>query len=579
MKIALLLNLFLVSGLAHAQKSAPLFFPANQNSLQVLPQKFEYTVVDERRLQIGDIVIDANRFGFQVSTDTKDPFINFVWPAGLLTSGQLVIKDNAGKAIYSNMITPEKVKISAAEDLQEAGIRGEKAELLARNVSVDLLKSMRTLPFMQLCLFNEQVNTKIYLCSPEVYLNREDDGQYRIQPRSSTKKSSFVQINGKEVGPQGIVYLNDPDESLSFRSLSQNGATLEIETRMKAVDFKDIYREVSNGKLRITGVGAEPADDKAVLKREGREWQVELDPTRPILFLKGEGNIPLRQEFYVRGKLPLDSYRPQLSSGSRMKTYGRSLSLRGTAAPQTNLNVPTGKGLLQKKSGSSQFEWTLSNLPSGALSRHFIQVETSNGPFNAAIDLLRAHPYTLSSSILLITPENQGSFQVALQMWLENFLGSSFRWGFEGQYSTLIQKKKDEPDSSQVQFKALYRLKEGFHLIDPSPSIGFSYRNLTMGTTSLALLGLQYRHETNVSSKKWPISWFDWINYTGRVYLPSESGNLQYEYGVQAEVEALNQGFRKDLWYKYSAQLLTDHIKNTKSEINFGIEAGLIWQF
>lgn len=575
MKNSLILLLIAFGQFAFAQQPVPMFFPADKNSLQVLPQRFEYTVVDERRIQIGDIVIDANRFGFQLSSNPKESAIKFIWPAGLMTSGQLVIKDNAGKAIFSEVISPRNITISPSEDPNETGIRGERAELVVRSVPQPLVMSMRTYPFMQLCIFNEETNTRIYLCSPEVYLNREDDGQYRIRPRSSTKKNSFVQINGKEVGPQGIVFLNAPEETLSFRSLSQNGATLEIETRMKPVDFKDIYRDPESGKLKLTGVGGEPADEKVVIKKNGLEWQVELDPTRPILFLKGESNIPLRQEFFVKGKIPLNEYRPNLLPRTRSMTYRRGLSLRGQAAPQTNLKTNPGSGIIEKKTNNPAFEWNLAKLPAGQTSRHSVQVQTAEGVYLASYDFFKAHPFALGTSVNFMSPANVGMLNLSLQMWLESLFRSTFRWGFEAKYGTLVQKSAEQGDLSELEVKALYRLSEGFNLVDPSASVGASLRQLTLSSTSLSLLGLQYRHENLVKNGKWT----DWVNYTGRIYLPSKSGEVEYSYGLHLEAEALKKGFRKDLWYRFAGLLSTDQIKDADSKFNLGAEAGIVWQF
>ena len=88
--------------MAGTQKSQNLVFQADRNGAQVLPQKFEYTLMDAERIRIGDILIDSSTFNFQLirSGSGENYRIKFVWPASMLSQGQLILMNNNGKALW-----------------------------------------------------------------------------------------------------------------------------------------------------------------------------------------------------------------------------------------------------------------------------------------------------------------------------------------------------------------------------------------------------------------------------------------------------------------------------------------------
>ncbi|MBV2169252.1 MAG: hypothetical protein KUL82_11160, partial [Bdellovibrio sp.] len=215
-----------------SSKLKPLYFQADKNNLQVLPQRFEYTLLDEDRFKVGDILLDTTQVTFQIQpSPNKKGFyrIVFTWPAGLIKEGELAVKNNSGKAILNTLVSKAQVHITQATTQQEQGqesLRSEIATFTVDDVEANLVDSMKYLPFMVFCLYRESDETRLYLCSKELYLSSQQ-GQMTVKSRSTTKKSAQIEINGKVVGNQGIIYLNERSESVAFKAQTQSGAFLE----------------------------------------------------------------------------------------------------------------------------------------------------------------------------------------------------------------------------------------------------------------------------------------------------------------------------------------------------------------
>src|SRR5437868_3724177 len=276
----------------------PLFFQADKNNIQVLPQRFEYNLVDEDHIKIGDIIIDSTTFGFQIAPSVNFPGkfrARFIWPSGLLKDGSLLLKDNTGKAIWTTNFNRKSIHlINPATTEQDKNVRTQLAELVVDQLNPALVEDMKYFPFMNFCISRTNQDTRIYLCSKEVYLTSKEN-RLTISSRAQGKRNAFVEINAKSVGNQGIIFLNNENENIGFRAMTQSGAILEVETRMKPVDFKDVVLSDDQKKLILTASGAEPVNEESVQRISNDEWQFEIDAQRPILYLKGEGDIPMRQ--------------------------------------------------------------------------------------------------------------------------------------------------------------------------------------------------------------------------------------------------------------------------------------------
>src|SRR5688500_18655620 len=86
--------------LAQAQLK-PLYFQANINGVKIIPQIFEYGLLDAEKIRVGDILIDSTTFKFQLVPSEYGYSLKFNWPAGLIEDGDLSVLNNNGKAIWS----------------------------------------------------------------------------------------------------------------------------------------------------------------------------------------------------------------------------------------------------------------------------------------------------------------------------------------------------------------------------------------------------------------------------------------------------------------------------------------------
>ena len=184
-------------------KPAALMFEAKKNNVQVLPQRFEYSVFDDGTLKIGDIVINPSDVFFNLSTDpeTQKIQLNFRWPAALLTDGEIAIKNAVGKAVWSQSFTKPQIQIKKTSEDKNSSLRNESALLSIALDDEQLLNELKFSPFINFCVYRESDETKIYLCSQELYFSLKDSPA-NILPRQNPLKTAQAEINGKTVGQQ-----------------------------------------------------------------------------------------------------------------------------------------------------------------------------------------------------------------------------------------------------------------------------------------------------------------------------------------------------------------------------------------
>jgi len=488
----------------HAAENIPLFFQADKNNIQVLPQRFEFNLVDEDHIKIGDIVIDGTTFGFQIAPSINFPGkfrARFIWPAGLLKEGSILIKDNTGKAIWTTNVNRRSTKLISRENKDadqeqpndDKGLRTQLAEFIVDQMNPALIEDMKYFPFMNFCISQTNLDTRIYLCSKELYLTAKDN-RLLVRTRSQGKRTPYVEINGKSVSNQGSIFLNDEDENIGFRAMTQSGAILEVETRMKPVDFKDVVLTPDKKELVITASGTEPVNEEKVRRLSDDSWQINLDAERPILYLKGEGNIPMRQEFYVKGEVPVDIARPALDIKSFNRIYKPELTLLGNYAPgsSVNSNAPNEK---VEKLADNRFRWRLTEIPAGETSRHYLRVGHEKNSYLAAYDIYRDFPFEAGVMANYWTPAGQIYADINAHWWIEDFLGSSanwsrLHWGLNFKESLLLTKKDGEANINITHLELMWRVTPGFHFQDKTWGLTVPYEILQGSGINVSGFGL-----------------------------------------------------------------------------------------
>ncbi|WP_413557526.1 hypothetical protein [Bdellovibrio sp. HCB209] len=587
MKNLSLIVLALIAGAAsaHGEARKPMLFQASKNNLQVLPQRFEYTLMDEDRLKVGDILIDSTKVTFDLQEPTKNgaPYrVRFTWPADLLKDGELAIKNNAGKAIFTTRLDQSNVKLSKNERDQE-NLRSDLASLTVELNDPKIVEDMKYLPFMTFCIYRQTDETQTYLCSKELYLSSQQ-GQLAVRPRSATKKTAQVEINGKVVGNQGIIYLNDRSESVSFKALTQTGAFLEIDTRMNEVDFKDVVQSENGQRMILTASGAEPADGSKVRRLGDGSWQVVVSKERPLLYLKGDGDIPMRQEFYVKGSIPPAKIRPTLSAKSVNKTYSSSVSMDGIASADTNMSADASDKDASFQEEGNQFKWTIKNLPAGKSTRHFLQVQTGSDSFMAGYDVERGNPFSAWLGARYQTPSGIAFGSLGFEWWFENFLGlnadaARLHWGLIVSRDQHLTTNDDYPEIDLTTAELVWRANPGFHLMDETWGLSIPVQMVQGKDASSTAFGLGFFVQ-NKPTVRWMKKMMEWTELKLQ-YLPSGSGS---DFKVSNAYRLEGSGYyqmKKDMYLKYGLGLVNYKYDPAapKEDMQIELNALAYWNF
>lgn len=516
----------------------PLFFQADRNNVQVLPQRFEYALVDEDRIKIGDILIDSTKLNFQMLPTDKGRFIlRFNWPAGLLREGRIIVKNNVGKAIFTADIDKANTRVrKSAQSDAESHVRADTAEYVTK-VSSELIEDMKYLPFMNFCIYREDVETRIYLCSKELYLGNMG-GKTIVKSRNSSQQKASVEINTQAVGNQGIVFLNDAKEKLVFKAFSKNGASLEIQTHRKDVDFKDVVLSPDGQRLILTASGAAPVEGFKVKELGEEEWQAEVPLRRPIVYLKGEGDIPMRQEFLIKGPLPTEKDRAYLSANASSRTYSSALEFRGYLPPNVNATPADADSRLQMSS-EDEFQWVTTHLASDQKTRRYLLLKGPEHQFVAGHDVFRGLPFELGGTADYSAPSGLIAANLHFSWWAENFLFvpsslTTLHWGARVEREQHLTSKDGEPKVDLTTLELLYRFTPGFYLVDETWGLNLDYQMLKTDGASPNLMGLGL-----FIQKKAPQAWRPYLSwYEGKLrYFFSSSGTdfkVKQAYNLEA---------------------------------------------
>ncbi len=534
MKLTLVFIALSLSAHAEPKNSRAIVFQADKNGAQVLPQKFEYTLLDSEKIRIGDILIDSSTFNFQlirIGSDEKYR-IKFNWPAAMLKQGELILMNNNGKALWKKTITEKQIKISPMNS-EFPHLRAELAEFNSETVEPEVLNTMKSLPFINFCISTSSDNTKIYLCSRELYISSAEK-EIVVKDRLSTEKKASVEINGKGVGPQGIIVLNDNNKNILFRSTAESGAYLEIETRRKEVDFKDLVLSENGETLVLTASGTEPADSSKVKTLGENLWQIEIPANRPIVYLKGGGGIPMRQEFFIRGDVPKENLRPQLEGAIPDKTFSSSITLKGTIPSGSRLRSLNTKDSLKGKAGNS-FTWELRDLPQGINSSHYLNVSANSKNYVARYDIYRGSPYVFQAGLQYQSPSGVAIGDLKFQWWLEKFI-SDFKWGVELDENIHLTSKIGFPQYDETRFELLYRFKPGLPLQESIWGLGLPVASIKGPNTASTAFGLSF-WGLQTSPEYFP-RWIQWYQ-PKLTYLMANGGDSNFKLLNWIELETL----------------------------------------
>lgn len=501
------------------EKLKPLEFQADRNGVQILAQRFEYALLDAEKLRIGDILIDSAKLRFAFEKAEHGYRLKFMWPAALLTSGNLALLNNNGKAVWSEDFKAEQLTIQADQTITDADIRGEIAMYVSEPVPAAVVDDLKFLPFLNFCVSRQTETTKIYLCSRDFYMHVAAGGGRDIRERSSATKQAQVEINGQEATSQGIIYLNEASEDINIRGQSESGASIELITRQRDVEFSDVTLTNDGRHLVIRARGAQPARKRGVRRIDDDEYEVTLPKERPYYFILGDGGIPMRQEFFIRGFVPTADLRPYLSSASPERTYASEIELVGVHPAKVKVKATEKDASELKPLSKNRFAWTLLGLKAGEVNRRFLTVESDRGEqFQGSYEIYRGRPNFLSLDVLSGSPSGIVRGDLEYRRWSESVFGSILRWGWLFGYDKDLTKKDDAVESGAMTLGLRYRFTPGFAFKDPTGGVGLLATQFNLGGMNSIGPGLEVYKQFAPSWRRFP--WWE----THFRYWPGSSG-------------------------------------------------------
>lgn len=549
MKLAIL-ALSLFCSVAFAER-APLFFQADKNNIQVLPQKFEYGLIDENTTRLGDILIDVTQLKVQIVPDPGGPNsfrLKFNWPAGLLTEGKIILKDNIGKALVTADVNPRNVRVrktSVKSENADENLRSELAEFQTTPLRPLVMEDISRVPFMVFCVFREEANTRIYLCSKEFYLAGYSSAIGKtskpvFRDRVSSKRTAQVDINGQVVGNQGMIFLNEAKENLVFKSYSESGSILEIETRRRNVDFKDIVMNEAGTEILLRVSGTDPIQQNQAKKLDDGDWLLTIPVARPVFYLKGDGGIPMRQDFLIKGELPKEADRVFATSKVLPNTYRSSFTVSGEAPEGANLSAVDAESSVTSTDGKN-FQWNLNALPKQKKTRRYIKSQRGNSVQVAGYDIYRALPFEVWAETDYQPLSGLIFAKAGFQWWFENFLAidsaaTNFKTGLSLEHSQHLNSKSNRAKLDVSQLELLYRFSPGFHLSDPSWGLLIPVRMAKVESESTTGFGLGlFTYQRAPNSLR---NWMNWYSMKARYYLPSSASSFKIKQSYTIESKA-----------------------------------------
>jgi len=577
---------FFIATFAFAQVSrdfpSPLHFQIERNNIQVLPQKFEFSLVDSERIQLGDILIDANQLNLEyiLSVQKEKNFrLAFTWPAALLQEGEIVVFNNYGKSIWTAPIESEKIKVMPAtvdmstipaSPTAPPSFRNELAKFISSEIDIAVLEEMKYVPFLKFCVVKKEARTRISLCSREFYFTGQNE-TLALKMRQTEKKTADVTINEKIIeSGQALIFLNDPGQNINFRALTESGATLEIETRMQPLDFSDVVLTPDGDKMRITALGAMPVQEKGVKHISEEAWQVELPLKTPVFYVRGQGGIPLRQEFYVKGDIPTENLRPYARNELPKKTYWSQIEVDGQTPSSVKPFMKDKDSELVNKE-NNRFAWTLKNLKTDEENQRYLSLKTDKGEFTVAHQVSRSRPFQLQLDAMGEAPSGLGRGHFGLSWWLENL-----RWGTQLDFYQAFTKNPLVADYSVSRFSILFRFQKGFQFEEPTWGLKIPYQILKTTTLSFASPGIGFFYQGPPDDP----DFIDWYSFSVDYYLPATQDEVKllstFEIGATAYSK-----FKKSWATSYGLYLTQNNFDgdNDSSRAQLRPQLGLVFNF
>jgi len=568
----LLLTLVISPLLARSEVIEPLYFPADKNNLEVLPQGFSFNLMDDYRIQIGNLIVDTRQFNFSVTPSTafKGQFqIHFTWPAALFKEGILTLRSGDNQTIFPLKIARKEILSAPTFRGGKENIHSEKAELIADNVEPEVIENMKQVQYVRLCLLRETPISHVESCSQDFVVKEQKDG-VSVALRAMSKKKSQVKINDKAVRFDGELALHKRTDDLYFWAVNPYDAFVKIITHRQDVIFHDVVTTRDEKNVLLTFSGAEPTDEMGAKKISPALWQIILPVAHPSLYLKADGEVPMHQEFKVKGPLPKIGDRPYLDKNAVFKTYSSDLTLEGFT--RDNWQAKAFDTSSTVEANGKNFFWHLHDIPEDQLSTGYLKVEQGNKKFVVEHNVFRGRPFELAVQSFYLIPSQSVSAQGHFQAWLD------LHWGFMVEQTEHMSEKAGTTPLDLTTIKILWRVHPGLYKVDPDWGVALLGQNLKSKNLSSQAAGLGLFWFGQATSSLW--HFMDGYHFSFDAYLPSYTGNSKITFAYEAKA-LIDSAISENVDFQYGLESRSYKFKNDAISQSdpLGFAAGFTWRF
>lgn len=411
---------------AQARQIDTLSYPAELNSIWVLPQRFEYGILGPDQFHLGPVMINLAEMKYKLHGGRGNFQWDLQWPTGFFDQGQMVIKDSTQRTLWTHDLKTQRLQKTS----KQIKISDDMPPLTAQLTKYDfsftdevLAETLKGESQFFVCLRIQEVASKIELCSRPLSLKQSENGEFRLSelPGSGV---SYVDIEGKRVTKTGIFFVESGSEPMNFRATARSGVRFNLIVVKRAVDFTNLTALPEQKKLRVTATGikngSKPFDGSKITGSDENTWTAEVDLDRPRLYLRGEAGVPFQQEFFVRKNIT--TY-PEIRIQGGAQDSGYYSNMRLQLEGPADMNLQAGANSEVEKTGPGKWQWSLRNMDDGENQRT-LGVTRREQNFKS---IFRYQKYSRQS--LNLSGEVEAGYSLDFHYYYNNLFGALIKMG------------------------------------------------------------------------------------------------------------------------------------------------------
>lgn len=434
---------------------------AEENRVEILPQKFEYEVIPPHKVVFGEREINSSMISVKILRSPSQGLTGFSleWPSLFLPQTQIRLRNHNQQVLFEsnhfeeNLILAPSFKSSTRLFLKSP-----------------IMESLQRLPFFRFCFLQSEQETFLEFCSAPFALVRSSNvsnnpetlnsGTTSLVRRKTTFDKTSMQLDFRPVENKGLVLLNEPQRKLQVRVEFESGEFLVGELQHKPVQYLNLQR-TSDNEIEIVAEGTSPVDRNTVKLLSETKWISKMNLSSPKIYLLGSMGIPMRQDFIFH-QMPLpEEVRPRTTFKDIAPTYSSTLTIRGEFNPESSqLRTIDPRDTLEID--GKEFVWTIRGVTIEPRRRN-LALQSKAGSYQVGL-LVQKVPHrwaeiSLGAQINSKKPVTEFKYE----HWFEDFgfealrhlLGGELRWTSEW------TKPTNEYRTQSIEGRLLMRLPRG----------------------------------------------------------------------------------------------------------------------